>query len=79
MERDRVPVATHLVYEGYLAEALTITRAVRERYDGIRRNPWDEVECGHHYMRSLASYGLAGRLAGMNTTCPTAGLPSGPG
>jgi len=51
-------VATHLVYEGFVDEALDIVRAVRERHDGVRRNPWNEVECGHHYARSMSSWGL---------------------
>ena len=29
---------------------------VRRRYDGERRNPWDEPECGHHYARAMASW-----------------------
>ena len=41
-------VASHLIYEGLLEEGLSVVRAVRDRYDGFRRNPWDEVECGHH-------------------------------
>ncbi|MDR1587819.1 MAG: hypothetical protein LBS57_10215 [Treponema sp.] len=51
-------VAAHLIYEGFFDEALTIVRAVRDRYDGVKRNPWNEVECGNHYVRSMASWGL---------------------
>ena len=51
-------VAAHLIYEGYFEEALKIVSAVRSRYDGVRRNPWNEVECGNHYVRSMASWGL---------------------
>lgn len=29
---------------------------IRRRYDGKRRNPWDEAECGHHYARAMASW-----------------------
>jgi len=57
-------VATHLIIEGFLDEGLTIVRAVRDRHDGRRRNPWNEVECGNHYARSLASWGLVVALAG---------------
>lgn len=57
-------VAAHLIYEGFLDEGLTIVKAVRERHDGYRRNPWNEVECGHHYARSLASWGVLIALSG---------------
>ncbi|WP_431278989.1 GH116 family glycosyl hydrolase [Leifsonia poae] len=59
-------VATHLVYEGLAEEGLEIVRAVRDRHDGIRRNPWNEVECGNHYARSLASWGLVLALTGVD-------------
>jgi non-lysosomal glucosylceramidase len=57
-------VAAHLIYEGYVNEGLTMVKAVRERYDGYRRNPWDEVECGHHYARSTASWAVLLALSG---------------
>lgn len=49
-------VAAHLIFEGLVDEGLTLVRAVRARHDGIARNPWNEVECGNHYARSLASW-----------------------
>jgi uncharacterized protein (DUF608 family) len=57
-------VATCLIYEGLIDEALTIVKTVRDRQDGYRRNPWDEIECGFHYARSLASWGLIPALSG---------------
>lgn len=57
-------VAAHLIYEGYIDEGLTLVKAVRERHDGYRRNPWNEVECGHHYARSMASWGVLTALSG---------------
>jgi len=33
-------------------------------HDGYRRNPWNEVECGHHYARSLSSWALLLALSG---------------
>ncbi len=50
--------AGHMIWEGLLTEGLAITRAVHDRYHASRRNPWNEVECGDHYARSMASYGV---------------------
>ncbi len=57
-------VAAHLIYEGWLDEGLKIVEAVRARHDGIRRNPWNEVECGNHYARSMSSWALLLALSG---------------
>ena len=59
-------VAAHLIYEGWLLEALEIVRATRARHDGERRNPWNEVECGHHYARSMSSWALLLALSGFH-------------
>ena len=59
-------VASHLIYEGMVDEGLAIVRGVRERHDGVRRNPWNEFECGSHYARSLASWGLLTALSGFS-------------
>jgi uncharacterized protein (DUF608 family) len=57
-------VAAHLIYEGFMDQGLTLVKAVRERHDGYRRNPWNEVECGHHYSRSLSSWAVLLALSG---------------
>ncbi len=57
-------VASHLIYEGLVDEGLAIVRGLRARHDGIRRNPWNEMECGSHYARSLASWSLLTALSG---------------
>ncbi len=51
-------VAGHMLWEGMALEGLAITRAVHDRYHASRRNPWNEIECGDHYARSMASYGV---------------------
>jgi uncharacterized protein (DUF608 family) len=56
--------ATLLIYEGFVDEALEIVETVRSRQDGYRRNPWNEMECGFHYARSLSSWGLLPALSG---------------
>ena len=51
-------VAGHMIWEGMVQEGLAIARAVHDRYHGSRRNPWNEVECGDHYARSMATHGV---------------------
>ncbi len=48
--------ATHMLREGLTSAALECLAAIRDRYDGKKRNPFDEAECGHHYARALASW-----------------------
>ena len=57
-------VAVSLIWEGEVEKGLEIVKAVRERHDGIRRNPWNEAECGNHYARSLSSWALLLALSG---------------
>ncbi len=51
-------VAGHMIWEGLVMEGLAVTRAVHDRYHASKRNPWNEIECGDHYARSMASYGI---------------------
>ncbi|GAA2104161.1 non-lysosomal glucosylceramidase [Microlunatus panaciterrae] len=48
--------ATGLLQIGAVDEGREIIRAIRDRYDGAKRNPFDEAECGHHYARAMASW-----------------------
>jgi hypothetical protein len=47
-----------MIAEGMVEEGLAITRMVHDRYHPSRRNPWNEIECGDHYSRAMASYGV---------------------
>lgn len=58
-------VASHLIMKGYVEEGLKIVRTCRDRYDGYRRNPYDEYECGHWYARAMSSYGLLQAFTGV--------------
>jgi hypothetical protein len=58
-------VAALCIYAGKINEALQIIQAVRERYDGSHRNPWNEVECGDHYVRAMSSWTLLHALTGV--------------
>ena len=47
-----------LAQEGFVDECLRVVRAIRERYDGEKRNPFNEIECGSNYARAMASFAL---------------------
>jgi non-lysosomal glucosylceramidase len=56
-------VAGHMIWEGepgseLVKQGLAIQRAVHDRYHASKRNPWNEIEAGNHYARSMASYGV---------------------
>ena len=59
-------VASHLAFYGFYEESLDIISTLRERYNGIKRNPFDEYECGHWYARALASYSLLEAFTGVS-------------
>jgi len=63
-------VASHLIAEGMLAEGLELVSAVRARYNGRVRNPWNEYECGNYYARSMSSYALLIALSGFHYSAP---------
>lgn len=71
-------VATSLVYAGLHDDALEVERAVRRRYDGTARSPWNEIECGNHYARSLASWGLLLATSGAQWDAPARTLSFAP-
>ena len=59
-----------LISESFLEEGLAVVRAVRDRYDGKKRNPFNEIECGSHYARSLASFALLPVFSGFTYDLP---------
>lgn len=61
-------VAAGMLYEGLTDEALTVLAATAARHDGYAANPWDEVECGHHYARSMSSWLLLLAATGQQTS-----------
>ncbi len=56
--------ASHMLYEGQRENGLKCIRAIRDRYDGKKRSPFDEAECGHHYARAMASWAAVLALTG---------------
>ena len=63
-------VAGHMAWEGMVTEALAICRGVHERYHPAKHNPWNEVECGDHYARGMASHGVFLGLCGFEYDGP---------
>jgi uncharacterized protein (DUF608 family) len=71
-------VAAHLIAEGLVDEGLTVVKALRSRYDGRVRNPWNEYECGSYYARAMASYGLLTALSGFTYSAASRSLTLAP-
>jgi len=59
-----------LISEGLYDEGISIVKAIRNRYDGKKRNPYNEIECGSNYSRSMASFALLPILSGFTFDLP---------
>ena len=59
--------AVNLICSGLVDEGLSVVKAIRDRYDGFKRNPFSEVESGYHYSRAMASWGLLNALLGQKS------------
>ena len=57
-------VAAQFIFAGMVREGLEAIEDVRWRFDGERRNPWDEPECGHHYARAMSAWSSVIALSG---------------
>ena len=55
---------------GYKKRAVEMVKAVRDRYDGKKRNPWNEIECGSNYARSMAVFAFIPILSGFAFDLP---------
>lgn len=58
--------AVEMLYEGQVEEGLRTIQDIRNRYDGKKRNPFDEAEYGHHYARSMMAWGSVLAITGFN-------------
>ncbi|MBQ4516949.1 MAG: hypothetical protein II997_00010 [Clostridia bacterium] len=84
VEKPRIPVpyceetmtgfeysfAGLLCSRGKIDDGLKVVKAVRDRFDGNNRNPWNEFECGSNYARAMASYALIPILSGFEFDMP---------
>jgi hypothetical protein len=60
-------VAALCLFEGLESEGLAVLEGVRGRYDGTRRNPYNEIECGDHYSRAMSGWSLLQAYTGSST------------
>ena len=58
--------ANGMLYEGMNEDGLKVIGNIRNRYDGRKRSPFDEAECGHHYARAMTAYGAVLALTGFH-------------
>lgn len=63
-------VATNMINEGMVEEGLALVKGVHERYRPEKHNPWNEIECGDHYGRAMASWGILLALQGYHYDGP---------
>lgn len=59
-----------LISEGFIGDGLRVIRAIRGRYDGFKRNPFNEIECGSNYARPMASFALLALFSGFAFDLP---------
>jgi uncharacterized protein (DUF608 family) len=71
-------VAAHMLWEGLVEEGLAVERAIHDRYHPSKRNPWNEVECGDHYARAMASHGVFLAISGFEVHGPQGHLGFAP-
>jgi non-lysosomal glucosylceramidase len=56
--------AALMILMGMVSEGVKIVENTRRRFDGEKRNPWNEAECGYHYARPMASWAPLVALSG---------------
>lgn len=63
--------AIGMLFEGQTENGLKCISNIRNRYDGQKRSPFDEAECGHHYGRAMASWSAVPALTGFHYSAVT--------
>ena len=58
--------AIGMLYEGQVEAGLQCMQNTRDRYDGRKRSPFDEAECGHHYARAMITWAATLALSGFH-------------
>jgi non-lysosomal glucosylceramidase len=63
-----------LLYAGEHDSAVRLVEAVRARYDGRKQSPWNDIECGGHYVRAMSASALLEAAAGFDYDAGAAAL-----
>lgn len=71
-------LAALCLFTGLSEDAIKLLRATRTRFDGRRRNPWNDIECGDHYIRALSSWGILDAACGYDYDAPSGALTLAP-
>jgi len=67
-------VAAHCLREGLQEEGEAILSGLWKRHDGRRRNPYNEIECGDHYVRAMAGWSVLEALTGYQYDASTGAI-----
>lgn len=54
----------NMINAGLIDQAFVVVKAIDNRYDGVKRNPWNEIEGSDHYSRSMQSWNMLRSLNG---------------
>jgi uncharacterized protein (DUF608 family) len=71
-------VAALMMNWGMVDEGVQCVQNIRARFDGEKRNPWDEPECGHHYARAMSSWSTFVAMSGFQYDGPAAAIVAVP-
>jgi non-lysosomal glucosylceramidase len=71
-------LAASLLYEGFNAEADVVLAGLRARHDGRRRNPFNHVECGDHYVRAMSGFSVIEARSGIRLDATDGSVTIGP-
>jgi uncharacterized protein (DUF608 family) len=70
--------ASHMIMHGLVDEGVAVVNTVRKRHDGARRNPFNDIECGSYYARSMSAWQLVNAFSGLSADFVTGRLSFAP-